>query len=194
MIIAAALARQGLVTGQSPVAANPFNTFYMTAAGSSLTFSETNQRVVHADANSTAIMWDGRGVGDYAISFKVMVFPSAARVGFRLGPTPTGAVNVVGEVAGEYAYLSTGEFVLNGATQATLATWLLNDEITLLRRRNAGTIEAFKNGTSQGIVAAGVPVTSYFYPATYANGGTTTSFRILTAAPFTLPTGAEYWI
>ena len=177
---------------QAAAAANPFNTYYMTTA-LNLAFSESNQRVTFTTAGDSPICWTGFGVGDYIIEFELMVMTAAFRFGLRAGPAPVAAVTALGADAGDYAYRNTGTKDVAGVNSPYGDTYVAGDKIAFLRRRSSGTIEAFKNGASQGILASEVAASVYLYPCCRGQSNAD-SARILTSLSFALPPGASYWI
>lgn len=179
---------------QVAAAANPWNTFYFSTPGAA-TFSETNQRYTATLGGTESIIgWTGfgGGSGDRAIEFEFVVAggATAMRVGFTIGPVPAGPATSPGNETGGFAYNYNGEIIISSAVVATVAGLTTGDKVTLISRFSAGTVEAWKNGSTVGIWSVGA--NRYYYPGAYANGGTTGSIRIATTPSYAVP--AAYWI
>lgn len=188
--VAGAVGRAASSPSQVAAAANPWNTYFMAVAGDA-TFSESNQRATIVNAVSP-LLWTGFGFGDHAIEFEPVVTPGVTRVGFRRGPVPTNPATQLGNLTDDIAYLSDGTKSISGSNSAYGATFTNADKILMVYRSALGTVEAFKNGASQGILATGL-VGYYFYPGMNSNIATT-SVRVPVSPATTLPSGVSYWI
>jgi hypothetical protein len=72
-------------------------------------------------------------------------------------------------------YQSTGQKTNNNVQSAYGATWTNGNVIGVAFDATAGTLEFFKNGTSQGVAFAGIPAGTYFAAHSDATSGNNTS-------------------
>ena len=177
-----------------------FNTDYTNPVGgvaSIITYSETDHRMTNAvnGADRTAILRTGYGATGQKRAFEIECVVKAEQVmviGFRNGAVPPATDANPGSVAGEVAYDSNGDKRVGGVTSSYGASWGAGAKITGLYDYDAGTIEFWLNGASQGIAATGI--TGSKYPACYSNGNTTASARVSTASSYTLTGGFLFWL
>lgn len=163
-------------------ATNPFNIKY---AVTSVTYSESNLRAAWAAAtNPTALLMVQRQYGaGWVLEFEAI----AAAASFAFGMVaanawPTVTDDLTTATGGVYAYRNIGLSYVNGVSSAYGATFAVGDKIAVGWKPDAGTLEFFKNGVSQGVAYSGL--SGSFVPAAGLVSGATMDTRVATTLSY----------
>lgn len=165
-------------------ATNIFNTKF---AITNVAYSESNLRATWSVAatNPTAILIVPRQVsGSWLLEFEVVTLGSQATIAVvTASALPAVTDDLATAVGGVYGYVSTGSKVVNTVTSAYGASYTTGDKIGMGWNADAGTMEFFKNGASQGIAFTGI--SGLFLPACGPTSGFTTDMRVSTTLSYT---------